>query len=36
MAHYGYLLETGVIALQDSAENLRKSAAVRVSYLGHG
>ncbi|MBI5285064.1 MAG: ABC transporter ATP-binding protein [Chloroflexi bacterium] len=34
MAHYGYLLETGVIALEDSAENLRKSASVQTSYLG--
>ena len=34
MAHYGYLLETGVVAMQDSAENLRKNVSVQVSYLG--
>ncbi len=34
IAHYGYVLETGRIALADTSENLRKSEAVRRSYLG--
>jgi len=35
IAHYGYVLETGRIALADTSENLRKSEAVRRSYLGY-
>lgn len=34
IAHYGYVLETGRIALADTSDNLRKSEAVRRSYLG--
>ncbi|MCJ7509905.1 MAG: ABC transporter ATP-binding protein [Dehalococcoidia bacterium] len=34
IAHYGYVLETGRVALADTSENLRKSEAVRRSYLG--
>jgi len=34
IAHYGYVLETGYIALAGTSENLRKSEAVRRSYLG--
>jgi branched-chain amino acid transport system ATP-binding protein len=34
IAHYGYVLETGYIALAGTSENLRKSEAVRHSYLG--
>ncbi len=33
-AHQGYVLEVGKIALQDSAENLLKSDAVKKAYLG--
>lgn len=35
IAHYGYLLETGTVVLEDSAENLRSDEAVRRSYLGY-
>jgi len=35
IAHYGYVLETGRIALADTSENLRKSEAVQRSYLGY-
>ena len=34
IAHYGYVLETGRVALADTSENLRKSEAVQRSYLG--
>jgi branched-chain amino acid transport system ATP-binding protein len=34
IAHYGYVLETGKIALSDSAEALRANERVRASYLG--
>jgi branched-chain amino acid transport system ATP-binding protein len=34
IAKYGYLLETGTIALEDSAEGLRGNEQVRRSYLG--
>jgi branched-chain amino acid transport system ATP-binding protein len=34
IAHYGYVLETGRIALADTSDNLRKSEAVQRSYLG--
>jgi branched-chain amino acid transport system ATP-binding protein len=34
IAHYGYVLETGRIALADTSENLRKSEEVQRSYLG--
>ena len=34
VAQRGYVIETGQIVLQDSAENLRKSERVRKSYLG--
>ncbi len=34
IAHYGYVLETGRIALADTSENLRKNEAVQRSYLG--
>ena len=34
IAHYGYVLETGNVALEDSAENLLGNEAVRGAYLG--
>jgi branched-chain amino acid transport system ATP-binding protein len=34
IAHYGYVLETGKIALADTAEALRANERVRASYLG--
>jgi branched-chain amino acid transport system ATP-binding protein len=34
VAQRGYVIETGQIVLQDSAENLRKSERVRKAYLG--
>jgi branched-chain amino acid transport system ATP-binding protein len=35
IAHYGYVLETGRIALADTSDNLRANEAVRRSYLGY-
>jgi branched-chain amino acid transport system ATP-binding protein len=35
IAQYGYVLETGRIALADTSENLRANEAVRRSYLGY-
>ena len=35
IAQHGYLLETGSVALDDSAEHLRTNEAVRRSYLGY-
>jgi branched-chain amino acid transport system ATP-binding protein len=35
IAHYGYVLETGRIALGDTSDNLRANEAVRRSYLGY-
>jgi branched-chain amino acid transport system ATP-binding protein len=34
IAHYGYVLETGKIAIADTAEALRANERVRASYLG--
>ncbi len=34
VAQRGYVIETGQIVLQDTAENLRKSERVRKAYLG--
>ena len=34
IAQYGYVLETGRVVLEDSAEHLRGNEAVRRSYLG--
>jgi branched-chain amino acid transport system ATP-binding protein len=34
VAHRGYVLQTGTIALQDSAAALRENASVREAYLG--
>ena len=34
IAHHGYVLETGRIALSDDAESLRSNERVRASYLG--
>ncbi len=34
IAHYGYVLETGKIAMEDIAENLLLNEDVRKSYLG--
>jgi branched-chain amino acid transport system ATP-binding protein len=34
IAHYGYVLETGRLALSDSARNLLNNPAVREAYLG--
>lgn len=35
IAQYGYVLEIGRIAVEDTGENLRKNEAVRRSYLGY-
>lgn len=35
LAQYAYLLETGTVVLEDSAEKLRSDEAVRKSYLGY-
>ena len=34
VSHFGYVLETGRITLQDSASALRENAEVRAAYLG--
>ena len=34
IAHYGYVLETGNLVLEDTAENLLDNEAVRGAYLG--
>ena len=34
IAHYGYVLETGSVVLEDTAENLLVNEAVRGAYLG--
>jgi branched-chain amino acid transport system ATP-binding protein len=34
VAHRGYVLETGEVALSDRAENLLRNEAVRSAYLG--
>ncbi len=34
IAHRGYVLQTGEIVLQDTAENLRKNPMVQKAYLG--
>ena len=34
MANRGYVLETGHVALHDTAEALRKNEQVRKAYLG--
>ena len=34
VAHRGYVLETGTIALTDDAEELRNNEQVREAYLG--
>jgi branched-chain amino acid transport system ATP-binding protein len=36
VAHHGYVLEVGSIAMSDSARNLEKSDEVRKAYLGVG
>lgn len=36
VAHRGYVIQTGEIALADSAVNLRENKAVREAYLGEG
>ena len=35
IAQHGYLLETGRVVLDDSAEHLHRNEAVRRSYLGY-
>jgi len=35
LAQHAYLLETGTVVLDDSAEKLRNDEAVRKSYLGY-
>jgi branched-chain amino acid transport system ATP-binding protein len=34
VSHYGYVLETGRILLQDRSEVLRSNPAVQAAYLG--
>jgi branched-chain amino acid transport system ATP-binding protein len=34
VSHYGYVLETGSVALQDSSSSLRQNPQVRSAYLG--
>jgi branched-chain amino acid transport system ATP-binding protein len=34
VSHYGYVLETGRILLEDRSENLRSNPAVQAAYLG--
>ena len=34
ISHYGYVLETGKVILEDTAESLRKNPQVREAYLG--
>ena len=34
IANYGYVLETGRVVLEDTAENLMDNEAVRGAYLG--
>jgi branched-chain amino acid transport system ATP-binding protein len=36
VAHRGYVIQTGEIALTDSAASLRENKAVREAYLGEG
>jgi len=36
ISHYGYVLETGRISLQDESAALRQSPQVRSAYLGGG
>jgi len=35
IAHRGYVLETGNIVLEDTAENLRMNDVVQKAYLGN-
>lgn len=35
VARYGYVLETGEVALHETAENLRRDESVRHAYLGY-
>jgi len=35
VARYGYVLETGEVALHETAENLRRDESVRRAYLGY-
>jgi branched-chain amino acid transport system ATP-binding protein len=35
IAQYGYVLETGSVALSDTSESLRQNEDVRRSYLGY-
>ena len=34
-AHYGYVMQTGVITLQDTGEKLLNNQSVQEAYLGH-
>jgi branched-chain amino acid transport system ATP-binding protein len=34
VAERGYVLQTGVVLLSDTAENLRKNEMVRKAYMG--
>jgi branched-chain amino acid transport system ATP-binding protein len=36
VANRGYVLQTGQIVLEESAENLRRNEMVRKAYLGEG
>jgi branched-chain amino acid transport system ATP-binding protein len=35
IAQYGYVMETGAVALADASESLRENEDVRRSYLGY-
>jgi branched-chain amino acid transport system ATP-binding protein len=35
ISHYGYVLETGKILLEDDSQKLREDPQVKEAYLGH-
>jgi branched-chain amino acid transport system ATP-binding protein len=36
VAHRGYVLETGTVALEGTADELRENPQVKAAYLGEG